>query len=171
VITVTLASLVLAAVTLQRLSEVVVAHRNTRALLARGGVEHGAGHYPVMVALHASWLAALWIFGWDATVVVPLIVLYAALQFVRAWILKTLGARWTTRIITVPGESPVTDGPYKYVRHPNYLLVLLEVPLLPLALGLPWLATLFGVLNILMLWWRIKAEAKAWKEDGRPKPV
>jgi methyltransferase len=158
---ITAATWVLALVTLQRLSEVVIANSNTRALIAKGGVETGAAHYPVMVLLHASWLAGLWWFGWNNPVVWSLLLAYGALQFFRVWILATLGRRWTTRIITVPGETLVARGPYRFVKHPNYLLVLLEVPLLPLALNLPWLALLFGLLNIAMLFWRIRVENAA----------
>jgi methyltransferase len=155
------ATWVLALVTLQRLSEVVIATSNTRALIAKGGVETGAAHYPVMVALHASWLACLWWFGWNNPVVWGLLAAYAALQLFRVWILATLGRRWTTRIITVPGETLVARGPYRFVKHPNYLLVLLEMPLLPLALNLPWLAVIFGLLNVAMLAWRIRVENAA----------
>jgi methyltransferase len=158
---ITAATWVLALVTVQRLSEVVIANSNTRALIAKGGVETGAAHYPVMVLLHASWLAGLWWFGWNNPVVWSLLAVYGALQFFRVWILATLGRRWTTRIITVPGETLVARGPYRFVKHPNYLLVLLEVPLLPLALNLPWLALLFGLLNIAMLIWRIRVENAA----------
>lgn len=148
-------------VTLQRLSELVIARRNTSALVARGAVEHGASHYPIMVMLHATWLAGLWWFGWNATVIWPLMLLYITLQAFRVWILATLGSRWTTRILTVPNEFLVAKGPYKYVRHPNYLLVLFEVPLLPLAFGMPWFALLYGLLNMAMLAWRIHIENNA----------
>lgn len=161
----TTASIILLLVTLQRLSELVIAKRNTAGLIAKGAVEHGASHYPVMVLLHASWLAGLWWFGWNATIVWPFMLLYIALQAFRIWILATLGSRWTTRILTVPNETLVAKGPYKFVRHPNYLLVLLEVPLLPLALGLPWFGALFGALNIAMLAWRIRIEDQALKES------
>ena len=157
----TTASIILLLVTLQRLSELVIARRNTAGLLARGAVEHGASHYPVMVLLHASWLAGLWYFGWNANVIWPLMALYIALQGFRVWILATLGSRWTTRILTVPNETLVARGPYKFIRHPNYALVLLEVPLLPLALGLTWFAILYGLLNIAMLVWRIRIEEQA----------
>jgi methyltransferase len=157
---------VLVLVTLQRLSEVVIATSNTRALLAKGGVETGAAHYPVMVLLHASWLACLWWFGWNNPVVWSLLFAYGALQFFRIWILATLGRRWTTRIITVPGETLVARGPYRFVKHPNYLLVLLEMPLLPLALNLPWLAILFGLLNVAMLAWRISIENAALRSSA-----
>jgi methyltransferase len=151
----------LAFVTLQRASELVIAQRNTAALLKQGAIETGASHYPVMVLLHASWLAGLWWLGWASTLNPWLVSAYAALQAFRIWILATLGKRWTTRILTVPGEALVKRGPFKLFRHPNYVLVALEVPLLPLAFGLTWLAVLFGVLNLAMLWWRIRAENKA----------
>ncbi len=151
-------------VTLQRGAELLIARRNTQALMAKGAVEAGAGHYPVMVLLHAAWLASLWWFGWSHTLSLPLLVIYAVLQVFRVWILATLGKRWTTRILTVPGETLVATGPYRYVRHPNYLLVALEVPLLPLVFGLPWLALVFGLLNLAMLAWRIRIE------DGALRP-
>jgi methyltransferase len=159
----TSALIILILVTLQRLSELIIAKRNTSGLLAKGAIEHGASHYPVMVLLHASWLAGLWWLGWNATIIWPLMLVYIALQAFRVWILATLGARWTTRILTVPNENLVAQGPYKYIRHPNYLLVLLEVPLLPLAFGLWWFAMLYGVLNIAMLAWRIRIEDQALK--------
>ncbi len=157
----TTATLVLALVTLQRLSELIIAQRNTHALLAKGAIEHGASHYPVMVLLHASWLAGLWWLGRDAVVIWPLMFSYLALQAFRVWILATLGSRWSTRILTVPNETLVVRGPYRFVRHPNYLLVLLEVPLLPLALGLNSFAIIYGLLNIAMLAWRIRVEERA----------
>jgi methyltransferase len=155
------ALIILSLVTLQRLSELVIAKRNTAGLIAKGAVEHGAFHYPVMVLLHASWLAGLWWFGWNASIIWPLMLLYIALQAFRIWILATLGSRWTTRILTVPDETLVARGPYKYIRHPNYLLVLLEVPLLPLAFSMTWFAALYAVLNIAMLAWRIRIEDQA----------
>jgi methyltransferase len=155
------AGIILLLVTFQRVSELVIARRNTAALMAKGAIEHGAAHYPVMVLLHASWLAGLWYFGWNASVIWPLMYLYIALQAFRVWILATLGARWSTRILTVPHEQLVVRGPYRFLRHPNYLLVLLEVPLLPLALGLHGFALLYGLLNIAMLAWRIRVEETA----------
>jgi methyltransferase len=158
---VTIAIVILALVTLQRLSELIIARRNTLGLLAKSAIEHGASHYPVMVLLHASWLVGLWWFGWNALVIWPLMIIYFALQGFRIWILATLGARWTTRIMTVPNETLVAKGPYRFMRHPNYVLVLLEVPLLPLALGLNAFALIYGVLNVAMLAWRIKIEESA----------
>ncbi len=159
----TTASFILLLVTLQRISELVIAHRNTAALRARGAIERGANHYPVMVLLHASWLAGLWWYGSNAIVIWPLMALYFLLQGFRIWILASIGRRWTTRILSVPSETLVARGPYRFMKHPNYALVLLEVPLLPLALGLTWFAVFYGVLNIAMLAWRISVEEAALK--------
>ena len=155
------AFIILVLVTLQRLSELVIARRNTTGLLAQGAIEHGAQHYPVMVLLHGSWILGLWYFGWQAAVIWPLVLVYGVLQIFRLWILLTLGRRWTTRILTVPGEQLVLGGPYKFMQHPNYAVVALEMPLLPMALGLGWFAILYGILNLAMLAWRISIEERA----------
>ena len=154
--------LLLTFLTLQRLSELVISSRNTKALLLHGAYERGGGHYPVMVALHATWLATLWCFGWNQAAAVPFVVVFLILQAVRLWVMLTLGRRWTTRIIVVPGLPPVTSGPFRFVRHPNYLVVALEIPCVSLALGLVWHAALFAALNVAMLWWRIRAEDRAF---------
>lgn len=147
---------------LQRLSELVIAKRNTQQLLLAGAYEVGADHYPVMVALHASWLASLWWFGHDRALSIPYVVAFVALQLGRVSVIATLGRRWTTRIIIVPGERPVTRGPFRFVRHPNYLIVAFELPCVSLALGLVWHALLFGVLNLAMLALRIRSEDRAF---------
>ena len=152
---------VLALVTLQRLSELVIARRNTARLLARGAVETGAGHYPVMVLMHAAWLIGLWALAWDQPVRVGWLMFFAVLQAGRIWVLATLGARWTTRIITLPGEPLVKKGPFRFVSHPNYLVVTAEILVLPLVFGLWEYGLVFSLLNAAMLWVRIKAEAGA----------
>jgi methyltransferase len=161
----TLSVAVLVFVTLQRLSELLVARHNTAELLAKGGVEHGAAHYPVMVALHGSWLAGLWWFAIAQPVSMALLCLYGACQVFRLWILISLGRRWTTRIITVPGEALVARGPYRLMRHPNYALVAVEIPLLPLVFGLAGYAVVFALLNLAMLAWRIRVEETALRRD------
>jgi len=158
---VTWAPIILALVTLQRLGELVLARRNTARLLDRGGIEIGAGHYPLLVVLHAAWLISLWISGWDHEVNWPLLAAFAMLQGLRLWVLASLGPRWTTRIIVLPGAPLIASGPYRYVSHPNYVIVAGEIALLPLALNLPWLALLFSVLNGLALVIRIRAETRA----------
>jgi len=155
-------ALLLAFLTLQRLMELQIARCHTRALLARGAYECGADHYPIMVALHATWLCSLWYFGWNHGVAPIFLGLFVMLQFGRVWVLRTLGDRWTTRIVIVPNAAPVTSGPFRLARHPNYLIVAAELPCVSLALGLPWHALLFGALNIAMLGWRIRAENAAF---------
>jgi methyltransferase len=152
----------LAFLTLQRLVELVIATRHTRALLARGAYEAGASHYPVMVTLHATWLATLWLFGWNRPVELGFFLFFVALQCGRLWVLGTLGERWTTRIIILPGAAPITSGPFRFVRHPNYLVVAFEIPCVPLALGLVWHAIVFGCANLAMLAWRIRCENRAY---------
>ena len=154
-------TLLLAFLTLQRVSELVIASSNTAALLRDGAHEHGAGHYPVMVLLHATWLATLWFFGWNHSASLPFVAAFVLLQGARLWVLLTLGKRWTTRIIVAPNVAPITSGPYRLVRHPNYVVVVLEIPCVSLAMGLLWHAALFGALNIAMLWWRIRTEDRA----------
>lgn len=157
-------SALLAFVTLQRLVELGLARRNTARLVARGAVEHGAEHYPFMVALHAAWLLSLWWFGWAHDAAPAFVIAYALLQVARVWVLATLGERWTTRILLLPGVAPIVSGPFRFVRHPNYVVVALELPCVSLALGLFWHALLFGILNLAMLRHRIQAEDAAYAD-------
>lgn len=157
----TAAAVLLALVTLQRLAELVYGRANEQRLRGLGAVEIGAAHYPLIVLLHAAWLVALWVFGSGQPLVWPWVALFALLQLGRGWVLATLGRRWTTRVMVVSGETLVRRGPYRLVSHPNYVVVALEIFVLPLALGLPWLAALFGLLNLAMLAWRIRVEGRA----------
>ena len=152
---------VLALVTLERLAELVWARRNTRRLLARGAHEAGARHYPLIVAVHAAWLAGLWLLAWDRPAQLPWLVAFAALQAGRLWVLATLGERWTTRILVLPGETLVRRGPYRLIPHPNYAVVAGEILVLPLAFGLIPYALAFSVLNAVVLCVRIREEEKA----------
>jgi methyltransferase len=158
---VTSAELILALVMLQRAAELVVSSRNTSRLRARGAFEAAPRHYPFVVAVHAAWLISLWIFGRDQPLNAVALLLYIALQGLRLWVMWTLGARWTTRIIILPGEPLVAAGPYRLLPHPNYAVVAGEIAILPLALGLPWPAALFTVLNATVLFIRIRAENRA----------
>ncbi|MEJ6399415.1 isoprenylcysteine carboxyl methyltransferase family protein [Yoonia sp. 208BN28-4] len=144
----------------QRLSELVIAKRNTKRLLAKGAYEVGASHYPVMVVMHSAWIACLVFVGFDEAVAFGWLALFAVLQVFRVWILGSLGARWTTRIIILE-EPLVVRGPFKYVSHPNYMLVVAEIIVAPMVLGLVWVAVIFTVLNAAMLWVRIGVEHKA----------
>jgi methyltransferase len=157
---------VLAAVAAQRLGELWLANRNTRRLLAEGAVEAGAGHYPLFVLLHASWLAAIAVATPAATVPNPwLLGAYGVLQLGRLWVIATLGRFWTTRIITLPAAPLVRRGPYRLVRHPNYWVASLEVAVLPLAFGQVWIALVWSLANALLVGWRIRVEDRAL--DGR----
>jgi len=148
-------------VTAQRLLELVLARKNTAALLAHGAREHAPGHYPLIVAVHALWLATLFWLGPGRPIHWPLLVLFVLLQLGRVWVLRTLGPRWTTRIIVLPGAPLVAGGPFRFVTHPNYLVVIGEIAVLPLVFGLWQVALVFSVLNALVLWIRIRAENQA----------
>lgn len=156
-----LALAILGFVTVQRLAELQLARRNSSRLLAEGAVEHGRGHYAFLVALHGAWLAALWALAPGRPVALPLLALFALLQLGRVWVIATLGKRWTTRIIVKPGAPLVASGPYRWLSHPNYLIVTLEIALLPLVFGLWPIALVFSLLNGLVLWVRIRAENAA----------
>jgi methyltransferase len=158
---VTASVLILGFVTLQRLAELVIARRNTHALLQRGAFEVAPGHYPLIVAVHTGWLIALWWLAPGKPVFWPLIAIFALLQAARLWVLATLGPRWTTRIIILPGAPLVTDGPFRFLSHPNYTVVVAEIAVLPLAFGLWQVALLFSLLNAAVLAIRIRAENAA----------
>jgi methyltransferase len=151
----------LAFVTLQRGAELVWGRSNEAALRARGAVEVGAAHYPLIVLLHASWLGWLWFRGWDRPLMWPFVIAFFLLQAARVWVLATLGRRWTTRVLFVPGETLVKRGPFRLIPHPNYAVVALEMVVLPLAFGLWGAASAFGLANLAMLAWRISVEERA----------
>jgi methyltransferase len=158
---VTPAEIILGLVTLQRAAELVVSRYNTHRLLARGAVEMSPRHYPVIVALHTAWLISLWTLGYDQPVNVIALSGYLILQGFRFWVIRTLGPRWTTRIIILPEQPLVLAGPYRFLSHPNYAVVAGEIALLPLALNLPRLAVVFSILNAAVLAIRIRAEDRA----------
>ncbi len=161
------ALLLLVFVTLQRLAELAWNRRNEAGLRAAGAVEAGAAHYPVMVVLHGAWLVALWVYGLDRPLLWPWVAVYGLLQAGRAWVLATLGRRWTTRVFVVPGETLVRRGPYRFVSHPNYVVVALEIFVLPLAFGLWAVALPFGLANLALLAWRIRVENQALRAAVR----
>lgn len=154
----TLAILLLAFVTAERLAELWLARRNTADLLAHGAYEFAPGHYPLIVSLHAVWLTGLWLLAWNAPLNLFWVAVFLVLQLSRIWVLKTLGRRWTTRIIVLPGAPLVATGPYRFVSHPNYLVVIGEIAVLPLCFGLAGYALIFSALNLLVLSIRIRAE-------------
>jgi methyltransferase len=157
-------SALVAAAAVGRLLELRIANRNRRLLLARGGVEIAPGHYPWMVTLHSVWLLSclleVWLLGRPF---IPVLAIAALAVFLgafalRAWVISTLGERWTTRIVCLPGVPPIVTGPYRWLRHPNYLAVVLEIASLPLV-HTAWLTALvFSLLDALLLRIRIRAE-------------
>lgn len=157
----------LVAVLVERVAELVVSQRNSTASLRRGGVEAGRGHYPAMVALHVALLAGCWAEPlvlhrpFVPALAVPMIALVLAANALRWWCIATLGERWSTRVITVPGVPLVAAGPYRWFAHPNYVAVVVEGLALPLA-GSAWItATAFTVLNAVLLTVRIRCESRA----------
>ena len=159
---------ILALVTLQRLGELWLSNRNTRRLLARGGHEVGARHYPLMVAVHLLWLAALWWLAPARPIDGFWLAVFVLLQLARIWVLATLGSRWTTRIIILPGAPLVRAGPYRWVDHPNYMIVIGEIAALPLTFGLWAVALIFTLLNAAVLTIRIREENRALKAPSTP---
>jgi len=152
----------IALVAAQRLGELIYAHRNTARLLARGGYEVGADHYPLIVVVHMAWIATLWLsVASDASVAWPWLVAYLMLTAGRAWTIATLGPFWTTRIIQLPGAPIVRRGPYRYCRHPNYLIVAGEIAVLPLVFDMWQAAIIFSLANAAVLAWRIRVENAA----------
>ena len=151
----------------QRLYEVQKSQAHVLALKERGAVEHAPGQMPWMVAMHGTWLVAMllevFLLARPFVLLLALVslVLFACAQTLRIWAMRTLGPRWTVRILTLPGEPPITGGPFRYVRHPNYLGVALEVFALPLLHSAYVTAIVFTLLNALMLHVRIRAEERA----------
>jgi methyltransferase len=148
-------------VTAQRLGELVIARRNTRRLLTQGAFETAPEHYWLIVLLHTTWLGGLWLLAPERQPDPILAVVYGLLQVARFWVLATLGERWTTRIIILPGAAMVRRGPYRFVSHPNYWVVVAEIAVLPAVFGLYVFALIFTLLNAVMLTIRIRAEEHA----------
>lgn len=151
----------------QRLGELVYARRNESRLHARGAVESGARHYPLFILLHGAWLLAVFLLiPADRVPSWPLLALFLLLQVARVWVVATLGPYWTTRVLSLPGAPLVRRGPYRWVRHPNYLIVTAEIAVLPLAFGAWWIAIAFSLANALLLYHRIGVEERALAERG-----
>jgi methyltransferase len=160
-------TLLVVLVAIGRVVELRIAARNRRALLARGGVEVAPGHYRWMVLQHTAFLVCcpleVWRLGrpFLPALGIPMLLLVVLATGLRYSVIKTLDGRWTTRIVVLPGSSPVTGGPYKFLRHPNYLAVITEILALPLV-HTAWItAIVFSALNALILRVRIRAEEEA----------
>jgi methyltransferase len=170
VVSATLYTVLVALVGVERLAELVVAKRNLAWSLERGGRESGFGHYPFMVVLHTGLLVGCVVEVWTADRdFVPalgwtMLVLLVASQALRWWCIRTLGYQWNTRIVIVPGLTPVTGGPYRFFSHPNYVAVVVEGFALPLVHSAWITAVVFTVLNAGLLTVRIRAENQALQE-------
>lgn len=156
---------VIALVGVERLVELVVSRRNAARVLARGGVEHGASHFPLMAAMHSAFLVCALFESWfrarPIALVAPMLLVAVLAQALRWWAITTLGERWNVRIFVLPGAAPVIGGPYRFLAHPNYVAVALEIAALPLAGGAWLTAIVFSILNAWMLRVRIRAEETA----------
>lgn len=148
---------------IQRLVELWIARRNQQWMLAHGGIEIGAEHYPLLVLMHISFFAGLWTevvlrgyaisFAWPILLAALIIV-----QGIRYWAITSLGRFWNTRIIIIPGADVVRRGPYQFLRHPNYTVVILELALIPLLFNAYITCVAFSILNALVLSYRIRVE-------------
>ncbi|MGN6849293.1 MAG: isoprenylcysteine carboxyl methyltransferase family protein [Sphingomicrobium sp.] len=157
----TLNLVILGLVTVERLTELWLASRNTKRLIAQGAVEHAPRHYPLIVALHVLWLASLWWLARSRPIDGFWLGLFVLIEIGRIWVLATLGRRWTTRIVVLPGAPLVRRGPYRWLNHPNYAVVMAEVAVLPLVFGLWRVALVFSMINAILLTVRIRAENRA----------
>ena len=146
-------------VALQRLAELVWARRNTARLRRLGAIEADAVGYPPFVLLHAAWLVSLALLAPAAiSPRWPILGLFALLQLGRVWVILSLGRSWTTRILTLPDAPLVRTGPFRWLRHPNYLLVIVEFAVLPLAFGAVAIAAIFSALNLMLIIRRVRIE-------------
>jgi len=145
----------------QRLAELYVSSKNEKWLLRNGAVEYGKEHYPFMVAMHTLFIISViaeYIWRDDTIVSYPLIIFFFVLIVIKVIVISTLGHYWNTKIYKVPGTRPVATGIYKYIKHPNYIIVICEIVIIPLAFGLYYTGVVFTILNAIMLTVRIKKE-------------
>jgi methyltransferase len=164
---------ILAALVAERIFELWLSNRNARLAFARGGIELGRGQYRIIVAFHTLFIAACAMGAMRYAPAFPSALSIAALageiaaQALRYWSIATLGQNWNTRVIVIPDMEPVTSGPYRYVRHPNYVAVVIEIACVPLIRGLVTIAVVFSIGNALLLALRIPLEERALGESYR----
>jgi len=154
--------LILVIVAVLRLIELIHSYRNAKRLLENGGVEYGRKHYPLLVLIHLSWLISIWlVVPPDTDPSIGLLSVFITLQICRFWVIASLGPYWTTRVISSNKFPIIVNGPYRFMKHPNYLVVCGEIAVLPLVFGAVEIATIFSILNAAVLIWRIKIEENA----------
>ncbi|NQW29158.1 MAG: hypothetical protein HQ472_01425 [Ignavibacteria bacterium] len=159
-------------VILLRIGELLYSKRNEKWLRQNGAVEYGKKHYPLIVALHTLFFLSLIIeysVQQNPTYSLPIVVLYFVLVACKAWIILSLGKYWNTKIFRIPNGPLIESGPYKFVAHPNYVVVVAEIVVIPLAFHLYYTAVIFSVLNAMILTVRIKEENLALKISGESK--
>jgi len=149
---------------LLRLGELLYSKRNEKWLLQNNAVEYGKKHYPFIVALHVLFILSLILEYWIKQPVsysVYFLIFYFLLLLFKAWVILSLGKFWNTKIYHIPNVPPIKKGPYKYIKHPNYLIVIIEIAIIPLIFHLYFTAIIFSILNAIMLSVRIKEENRA----------
>lgn len=160
--------IVLCAVVIQRFIELSYSKRNERLLKSKGAIEYGREHYPLIVLMHALFFVSMFVEFFfsgrnkELNILNYLfLVIFILLQFARIWVLISLGENWSTRILHVPGSKLVKKGPYKFLRHPNYIIVTGEIFCLPMMFNLYITAIVFSLINLILLGIRIKKENEA----------
>ena len=154
---------------LQRIGEFLASRKNQRRLRAAGAVEYGAAHYPVLALFYLLWLTgmvfeAVWIPRTISPFWLALLAIWLFAEIVRFMTIRALGSRWTTRVLVLPNEEPVTTGPFRYLRHPTYFVTAIEIAVLPLMFGCYITAVTFSIVGSVMMFVRIRSENLAWKE-------
>jgi len=147
-----------------RLAECLLARHNEKWLLLHGAVEYGQSHYPFMIALHTSFILSMifeYLLRGDGSYSLWLLGIFLLLILCKAWVISTLGKFWNTKIYRAPNFSLVNKGPYRYIKHPNYVIVIAEIAVIPLVFHLYYTAVIFSVLNACMLYVRIREEDRA----------
>lgn len=150
----------------QRLAELLISKKNEKWLLEKGAVEYGHAHYPAIVTLHTLFILSLiaeYNAGGTKPFNIPLLFIFIALILFKVWTISSLGKFWNTKIFRIPGTEPIKKGPYKLIKHPNYVIVICEIAITPLIFNLYVTAVVFSVLNAIVLSIRIKEENKVWK--------
>lgn len=152
-------------IVLQRLSELIIARRNEKWLLSQGAIQYGREHYPFMIALHTLFIGAIiaeYVWRGGPPIDGLFLIIYLLVLSFKFWALGSLGKYWNTKIYRIPGVYPVKKGPYKFLKHPNYMEVVCEVAIIPLVFHLYYTTIVFSLLNAIMLWVRINVENKVW---------
>ena len=149
----------------QRLCELIYSNINTKRLLKEGAKEFGRKHYPLFIVLHSTWIISVFIFApQNKEFNIYFLIIFFIMQIARLWVLISLGKFWTTRIISQVDQPLIKKGPYKYFKHPNYLIVCIEIAVLPLVYNLFNIAIIFTIANLILIFWRVNVENQALKK-------